>query len=77
MNIQGTNKKIKSELSEELASLEALEESQLLSLTQWQRKADITFEILKLLEQEESYWYSRSHEQWLLQGDQIPSFSIE
>ena len=36
---------------------------------QLERKVRLLGENLKLLEQEETYWYNRSHETWLLKGD--------
>jgi hypothetical protein len=32
---------------------------------------------MKILDEEEMYWYKRSHENWLLKGDNNTSFSIE
>jgi hypothetical protein len=41
----------------------------MLSSEQWQRKTWIISENMRLLEQEELYWYNRSHDTWLLHGD--------
>ena len=52
----------------------ALEESSYLSNDQWRRKAWLLSENLKLLKQEETYWYNRCHENWLLKGDLNTSY---
>lgn len=69
LNLSGELRKLRKVLEEELTSLEELEELNLLSIEQWQRKTWVSSEILKLLEQEELDWYNRSHETWLLSGD--------
>lgn len=46
----------------ELSSIEAMEESFNLSSEQILRKHWVICENLKLLEQEEMYWFQRSHE---------------
>jgi hypothetical protein len=38
------------------------------------RKLWLICENLKILQQEELYWYKRSHETWLLKGDCNTSF---
>lgn len=38
------------------------------------RKIDLIRESLQLLDQEESYWHNRCHEQWLLKGDNNTSY---
>jgi hypothetical protein len=38
------------------------------------RKMQLLKEFMNLLEQEESYWHSRCHEQWLLKGDNNTSY---
>ena len=40
-----------------------------MSSSQLDRKVWLLCENLKSLEQEELYWFERSHETWLLQGD--------
>lgn len=52
-----------------MCNLEQIEESSSLLPEQWLRKTWILAKNLRLLEQEELYWYSRSHETWLLNGD--------
>ena len=69
LNLQGELRKLRKELQEELITLENLEETNSLSTDQWQRKTWIISENLRLLKQEELYWYNRSHETWLLNGD--------
>lgn len=69
LNLQGNLRNLRKELQEELVSLECLEELGFLTSNQWQRKAWIISECMKLLEEEEVYWYNRSHQNWLLHGD--------
>ena len=69
LNLQGELRKLRKELQEELIILEDLEECNMLSSEQWQRKSWIISENMRLLEQEELYYYNRSHEMWLLNGD--------
>jgi hypothetical protein len=45
-----------------------------LNSIQLDRKVWLLCENLKSLEQEELYWYERSHEKWLLQGDSNTSY---
>jgi hypothetical protein len=58
----------------ELAELEAIEENYGLSMSQFDRKSWLLCENLKSLEQEENYWYERSHPNWLLKGDANTAF---
>jgi hypothetical protein len=69
LNLQGELRRLRKELCEELRVLENIEATSSLSCEQWLRKNWIMCENLRILEQEEVYWYSRSHENWLLQGD--------
>ena len=69
LNLQGELRKLRKELQEELITLENLEETNSLPTQLWQRKTQIISENLRLLKQEELYWYNRSHETWLLNGD--------
>jgi hypothetical protein len=32
-------------------------------------RVNITGELMKILEEEELYWYKRAHEKWLYEGD--------
>jgi hypothetical protein len=47
-------------------SLDALEENGTLSEEQSKRKIEMKAELFDILENEELYWYRRSHETWLL-----------
>ena len=49
--------------------LEQLEEEGLLTLDQMVRKSQLLQEIIKINEEDELYWFKRSHEKWLLEGD--------
>jgi hypothetical protein len=50
LNLSGELRKLRKVLEEELTSLEELEELNLLSIEQWQRKTWVNSETLKLLE---------------------------
>ena len=54
-----------------------MEETEGLTGNQIDRKVWLMCENLKSLEQEEMYWYERSHESWLLKGDCSTAFSID
>lgn len=73
-NLAGSVKKKKNEIHNELAQLERLEEDDMLTEQQRERKCAITVEFLKILEEEELYWFKRSHETWLLKGDNNTEF---
>jgi hypothetical protein len=51
-----------------------MEEGIGLSAEQIDRKTWLLVENLKSLEQEGLYWYERSHETWLLKGDNNTSY---
>jgi hypothetical protein len=73
-NLQGKLKKKRRVISEELVDLENEEENSGLSATKLLRKKNLIKENLQLLDQEETYWCNRCHEQWLLQGDSNTSY---
>jgi hypothetical protein len=54
---------------EELAELEVLEEMSSLNSEQNIRRMELNVELFKIMEEEELYWYKRSHETWLLNCD--------
>jgi mannosylglycoprotein endo-beta-mannosidase len=58
----------------ELAYLESVEKSVGLNTEQVTRKVCLLSEFFQLLDQEETYWYNRCHEMWLLQGDNNTSY---
>lgn len=68
-NLQGELRKKRKEIQNELTVLEECEENSALSASQLEIKAWLLYENYKLLDQEEIYWYERSHETWLLKGD--------
>lgn len=51
-----------------------LEEENILTLEQIHSKATVQSEILKMLEDEELYWFKRSHSTWLHKGDNNTEF---
>ena len=61
-------------LQEELLSLEQLEEEGSLLPQQIQRKVESQSQLLMILEEEELYWFKRSHEKWLHEGDNNTEF---
>jgi hypothetical protein len=72
-NLQGEMRKKRKEYQRELSALESIEEDVGLSV-EADRKMWLLIENLKSLEQEEMYWYERSHENWLLKGDSNISY---
>jgi hypothetical protein len=54
--------------------LDALEENGTLSEEQSKRKIEMKAELFDILENEELYWYRRSHETWLLKEDNNTGF---
>jgi hypothetical protein len=73
-NLQGELRKQRTTVSDELSKLETLEEIRTLSEHQVQKKMSLIRETLVLLDQEEDYWMTRCHEQWLMQGDNNTSY---
>ena len=73
-NRQGALRKKRNEIHEELLSIEQLEEECLLPINLMQRKMQLQSEMLKMLEEEELYWFKRSHEKWLHEGDNNTKF---
>lgn len=73
-NLQGIYKKKRKIIQDELGVLEEKEESGGLQPHQIERKMHLLAENLSQLQQEESYWYNRSHETWLLKGDNSRSY---
>jgi len=73
-SLQGDLKKQRCSNSEEIKKLEALEEVNGLNAELAEIKTRLICENLFLLDQEETYWYNRSHEQWLLKGDNNTSY---
>ena len=59
---------MKSDMHDELMVREQLEEDSFLSLEQMRRKTQLIHSLMKINE-EELYWFKRSHEKWLLEGD--------
>jgi hypothetical protein len=68
-NVRGDSLKLKKELLCELENLEALEEENVLPGPLFARKGEIQYKLMKIYEEEEMYWFSRSSEKWLLEGD--------
>jgi hypothetical protein len=73
-NIRGRDIKRKKELTQELADLEAIEETMNLSFDQAKRKSKIQEEPMIIYENEEAFWSQRSREQWLLKADNNTNF---
>jgi hypothetical protein len=73
-NISGNGKKRTKEIQEELDSMELLEEQGALSDLQVKKKIEMMVEFLRLMEEEELYWYRRCYETWLLKGDNNSEF---
>jgi hypothetical protein len=54
--------------------LEELEEANPLFADQVIHRKALQVEFQKILDEEELYWYKRSHETWLLKGDNNTNF---
>ena len=67
-------RKKKEKINIELAQIESIEEAGLLNGEQIARKVWLSIEYLRLLDEEESYWLSRCHENWLLKGNNNTSY---
>jgi hypothetical protein len=61
-------------LRDELEILEKEEDEECLSANKLSRKTFIQTEMLRLAEEEESYWHKRSNSMWLLKGDNNTAF---
>jgi hypothetical protein len=68
-NVKGDSLKLKKELLCELENSEVMEEDNVVSGAKYARKGDIQASLMKLYEKEELYWFSRSSEKCLLEGD--------
>jgi hypothetical protein len=75
-NMAGMVKKRKKEIVEDLEIIEQKEDAGPLDLESVRKRCILLAEILKILE-EELHWFKRSHEIWLLQGDNNNDFFIE
>ena len=56
-------------MQDELLDIEQAEENAMLSLSMYNKKVEIQSNILKMLKENEIYWFKRSHEKWLHEGD--------
>ena len=68
-NVQGERRKLRNNMQDELLNIEQAEENAMLSLSMYNRKVEIHSNILNMLEEDEIYWFKRSHEKWLHEGD--------
>jgi hypothetical protein len=66
----GSNKKKGKDIEDEMMNLELLEESGSLSESQIKMRNALKIELMNILEEEETYWFKRSHGNWLLKGEQ-------
>jgi hypothetical protein len=73
-NLAGAQKKRMKEIQEEQMDLELLEETVGLVDDQCRKKMEMNAELHQILENEELYWYKRSHETWMLKGDNNTEF---
>ena len=73
-SMKGHTRKYKNILKEELEILEKIEEEVSLDAEKLDRKTFIQTELLRLMEEEESYWHKRANSMWLLKGDSNTAF---
>jgi hypothetical protein len=72
-NKVGSEKKRKKDINEEIMPLEEMEEINPVNMDQIRRN-ELKAELMKILDNEELYWYKRCHETWLLKGDNNTQF---
>jgi hypothetical protein len=73
-NLVGSMKKRKREIQEELLDLETFEENGIMDEEWAKKKVAMKVELFHILEDDELYWYMRSHETWLLNRDNNTEF---
>jgi hypothetical protein len=73
-NKVGSEKKRKKDINEEIMPLEEMEEINPVNMDQIRRRNELKAELMKILDNEELYWYKRCHETWLLKGDNNTQF---
>jgi hypothetical protein len=73
-NLQGKLRKKRAFISDESSKLETIEELHDLDDHQYTQKMNLIKQSLALIEQEETYWLNRCHEQCLLKGDNNTSY---
>lgn len=57
-----------------MLTLELLQEDEQLTPKQIQLNVQLQCAILKILKEEELYWYRRSHEKWFAKGDNMTKY---
>lgn len=73
-SLKGHTRKYKNILKTELEIIKKQEEEGILNADKLERKSFIQTELLRILEEEESYWHKRSNCNWLLKGDSNTAF---
>jgi hypothetical protein len=73
-NISSDRKKRKRLMHEELEKLENIEEVAPLDNEQIRQRMTLKAELFQILDEEELFWFKRSHERWLLKGDNSTEF---
>jgi hypothetical protein len=61
-NLAGSRKERKMQIQNEVKDLEIMEENGIISDVQIKSRIDLKSELFSILEEEEMYWYKRSHE---------------
>jgi hypothetical protein len=51
-----------------------MEENGILTDDQYKSRINLKVELLHILDEEELYWYKRSHTTWLLKGDNTTEY---
>lgn len=73
-NVFGKNRKRRGDLKIELASIEEWEETTILTPELFGRKIQIQVELDALYADEELEWMQKSHQNWILKGDQNTAY---
>jgi hypothetical protein len=68
-NLSSSKKKRKQLIQDLLCQLEMIEETCPLSMDQVRQRMNPKVELYNILDEEELVWFKRSHEAWLLKGD--------
>jgi hypothetical protein len=73
-NLAGNRKKRKKEIENLIMELEEQEECGPLSSDLIMKRINLKVELFQIMDEEELHWFKRSHENWLLKGDNNTEF---
>jgi hypothetical protein len=73
-NLAGSRKKKKQEIERLIMEMEEHEEIGPLTFDLVKKRIDLKVELFEIMDVEELHWFKRSHETWLLRGDNNTKF---